>query len=167
MTLPFCHEETVTVCVNFFLCVTPLGDVFEKLWTGAAHSGASGHRGGELRRANGSRGKKLCVWPIRKGLLCAVIRTHILLLTFQMFQSNFIFPHIILCIKRYVYFYIVLIVLEYCLKCHWPGFIFSVQRWSDYVERYLNPDSTTPELREHLAQKPVFLPRCVIATLKE
>ncbi|XP_047452425.1 SIN3 transcription regulator family member Aa isoform X2 [Mugil cephalus] len=33
------------------------------------------------------------------------------------------------------------------------------ERWSDYVERYLNPDSTTPELREHLAQKPVFLPR--------
>uniref|UniRef100_A0A669DBY9 Paired amphipathic helix protein Sin3a n=1 Tax=Oreochromis niloticus TaxID=8128 RepID=A0A669DBY9_ORENI len=32
-------------------------------------------------------------------------------------------------------------------------------RWSDYVGRYLNPDSTTPELREHLAQKPVFLPR--------
>lgn len=35
------------------------------------------------------------------------------------------------------------------------------QRWSDYVGRYLNPDSTTPELREHLAQKPVFLPRWV------
>ncbi|XP_056272321.1 SIN3 transcription regulator family member Aa isoform X2 [Pseudoliparis swirei] len=33
------------------------------------------------------------------------------------------------------------------------------ERWSDYVDRYLNPDSTTPELREHLAQKPVFLPR--------
>ncbi|KAF7214673.1 paired amphipathic helix protein Sin3a isoform X1 [Nothobranchius furzeri] len=33
------------------------------------------------------------------------------------------------------------------------------ERWSDYVCRYLNPDSTTPELREHLAQKPVFLPR--------
>uniref|UniRef100_A0AAQ4NXX2 Paired amphipathic helix protein Sin3a n=1 Tax=Gasterosteus aculeatus aculeatus TaxID=481459 RepID=A0AAQ4NXX2_GASAC len=33
------------------------------------------------------------------------------------------------------------------------------ERWSDYVGRYLNPDSTTPELREHLAQKPVFLPR--------
>uniref|UniRef100_A0A8C9U0E9 Paired amphipathic helix protein Sin3a n=1 Tax=Scleropages formosus TaxID=113540 RepID=A0A8C9U0E9_SCLFO len=28
-----------------------------------------------------------------------------------------------------------------------------------YVERYLNSDSTSPELREHLAQKPVFLPR--------
>lgn len=36
---------------------------------------------------------------------------------------------------------------------------FYIQRWSDYVGRYLNPDSTTPELREHLAQKPVFLPR--------
>ena len=34
-----------------------------------------------------------------------------------------------------------------------------LQRWSDYVGRYLNPDSTTPELREHLAQKPVFLTR--------
>uniref|UniRef100_A0A8C9VDV6 Paired amphipathic helix protein Sin3a n=1 Tax=Scleropages formosus TaxID=113540 RepID=A0A8C9VDV6_SCLFO len=33
------------------------------------------------------------------------------------------------------------------------------ERWSDYVERYLNSDSTSPELREHLAQKPVFLPR--------
>lgn len=33
------------------------------------------------------------------------------------------------------------------------------QRWSDYVERYVNSDSTSPELREHLAQKPVFLPR--------
>uniref|UniRef100_A0A6Q2WW69 Paired amphipathic helix protein Sin3a n=1 Tax=Esox lucius TaxID=8010 RepID=A0A6Q2WW69_ESOLU len=32
-------------------------------------------------------------------------------------------------------------------------------RWSDYVGRYLNSDSTSPELREHLAQKPVFLPR--------
>uniref|UniRef100_A0A4W5PYV3 Paired amphipathic helix protein Sin3a n=1 Tax=Hucho hucho TaxID=62062 RepID=A0A4W5PYV3_9TELE len=34
-----------------------------------------------------------------------------------------------------------------------------VERWSDYVDRYLNSDSTSPELREHLAQKPVFLPR--------
>ncbi|XP_012670299.1 paired amphipathic helix protein Sin3a [Clupea harengus] len=33
------------------------------------------------------------------------------------------------------------------------------ERWSDYVDRYLNSDSTSPELREHLAQKPVFLPR--------
>ncbi|XP_077953566.1 paired amphipathic helix protein Sin3a-like isoform X2 [Gasterosteus aculeatus] len=33
------------------------------------------------------------------------------------------------------------------------------EHWSDYVGRYLNPDSTSPELREHLAQKPVFLPR--------
>lgn len=38
-------------------------------------------------------------------------------------------------------------------------FLLCLQRWSDYVGRYLNPDSTTPELREHLAQKPVFLPR--------
>uniref|UniRef100_A0A8B9KCR4 Paired amphipathic helix protein Sin3a n=1 Tax=Astyanax mexicanus TaxID=7994 RepID=A0A8B9KCR4_ASTMX len=28
------------------------------------------------------------------------------------------------------------------------------QRWSDYVGRYLTPDVTSPELREHLAQKP-------------
>lgn len=33
------------------------------------------------------------------------------------------------------------------------------QKWSDYVGRYLNSDSSSPELREHLAQKPVFLPR--------
>ncbi|KAL4622772.1 paired amphipathic helix protein Sin3a-like isoform X1 [Arapaima gigas] len=33
------------------------------------------------------------------------------------------------------------------------------ERWSDYVGRYLNLDSTSPELREHLAEKPVFLPR--------
>uniref|UniRef100_A0A8C5HQG7 Paired amphipathic helix protein Sin3a n=1 Tax=Gouania willdenowi TaxID=441366 RepID=A0A8C5HQG7_GOUWI len=32
-------------------------------------------------------------------------------------------------------------------------------RWSDYMGRYLNSDSTSPELREHLTQKPVFLPR--------
>lgn len=45
-----------------------------------------------------------------------------------------------------------------CLK-PFIAFVLCVQRWSDYVGRYLNPDSTTPELREHLAQKPVFLPR--------
>uniref|UniRef100_A0A8B9K8Q0 Paired amphipathic helix protein Sin3a n=1 Tax=Astyanax mexicanus TaxID=7994 RepID=A0A8B9K8Q0_ASTMX len=28
------------------------------------------------------------------------------------------------------------------------------ERWSDYVGRYLTPDVTSPELREHLAQKP-------------
>ncbi|XP_060770363.1 SIN3 transcription regulator family member Aa isoform X1 [Neoarius graeffei] len=33
------------------------------------------------------------------------------------------------------------------------------ERWSDYVGRYLSTDVTSPELREHLAQKPVFLPR--------
>ncbi|XP_049923786.1 paired amphipathic helix protein Sin3a-like [Epinephelus moara] len=33
------------------------------------------------------------------------------------------------------------------------------ERWSDYVGRYLNSDSASPELREHLSQKPVFLPR--------
>uniref|UniRef100_A0A8C7Z7D2 Paired amphipathic helix protein Sin3a n=1 Tax=Oryzias sinensis TaxID=183150 RepID=A0A8C7Z7D2_9TELE len=31
--------------------------------------------------------------------------------------------------------------------------------WSDYMGRYLTSDSASPELREHLAQKPVFLPR--------
>lgn len=38
-------------------------------------------------------------------------------------------------------------------------FWFFKQRWCDYVGRYLNSDSASPELREHLAQKPVFLPR--------
>ncbi|GCC33566.1 SIN3 transcription regulator family member Aa isoform X1 [Chiloscyllium punctatum] len=33
------------------------------------------------------------------------------------------------------------------------------ERWSDFLDRYMNSDSTSPELREHLAQKPVFLPR--------
>ncbi|XP_057693944.1 paired amphipathic helix protein Sin3a-like [Corythoichthys intestinalis] len=33
------------------------------------------------------------------------------------------------------------------------------ERWPDYVGRYPNSDSTSTELREHLAQKPVFLPR--------
>uniref|UniRef100_A0A8C6LRI4 Paired amphipathic helix protein Sin3a n=1 Tax=Nothobranchius furzeri TaxID=105023 RepID=A0A8C6LRI4_NOTFU len=33
------------------------------------------------------------------------------------------------------------------------------EKWSDYVSRYLTSDSASPELREHLAQKPVFLPR--------
>lgn len=33
------------------------------------------------------------------------------------------------------------------------------ERWSDYVDRYLNSDSASPELREHLSHKPVFLPR--------
>uniref|UniRef100_A0A8B9JEA6 SIN3 transcription regulator family member Ab n=1 Tax=Astyanax mexicanus TaxID=7994 RepID=A0A8B9JEA6_ASTMX len=33
------------------------------------------------------------------------------------------------------------------------------ERWSDYVERYLNTDAASMELREHLSQKPVFLPR--------
>ncbi|XP_053721872.1 paired amphipathic helix protein Sin3a-like [Synchiropus splendidus] len=33
------------------------------------------------------------------------------------------------------------------------------ERWLDYMERYLNTDSASPELRDHLAQKPVFLPR--------
>uniref|UniRef100_A0A673J4L2 Paired amphipathic helix protein Sin3a n=1 Tax=Sinocyclocheilus rhinocerous TaxID=307959 RepID=A0A673J4L2_9TELE len=31
--------------------------------------------------------------------------------------------------------------------------------WSDYVVRYLSADFTSPDLKEHLSQKPVFLPR--------
>lgn len=34
-----------------------------------------------------------------------------------------------------------------------------LQRWQDYVESYVNADSASPELREQLSQKPVFLPR--------
>ncbi|XP_052006137.1 paired amphipathic helix protein Sin3a-like isoform X1 [Xyrauchen texanus] len=33
------------------------------------------------------------------------------------------------------------------------------ERWPDYVARYLNTSSASPGLREHLSQKPVFLPR--------
>lgn len=45
------------------------------------------------------------------------------------------------------------------------SYVVVLQRWSDYVGRYLNADSTTPELREHLAQKPVFLPRSVLISV--
>ncbi|XP_050955909.1 SIN3 transcription regulator family member Aa isoform X1 [Labeo rohita] len=34
-----------------------------------------------------------------------------------------------------------------------------IERWSDYVVRYLSTDFTSPDLRDHLSQKPVFLPR--------
>ncbi|XP_062846055.1 paired amphipathic helix protein Sin3a [Trichomycterus rosablanca] len=34
-----------------------------------------------------------------------------------------------------------------------------LERWSDYVDRYLSSDSASLELREQLSQKPVFLPR--------
>lgn len=51
-----------------------------------------------------------------------------------------------------------------CVKCFFI-LVLCLQRWSDYVGRYLNPDSTTPELREHLAQKPVFLPRQVVPSV--
>ncbi|XP_067235287.1 SIN3 transcription regulator family member Aa [Chanodichthys erythropterus] len=34
-----------------------------------------------------------------------------------------------------------------------------IERWSDYVMRYLSADFTSPDLRDHLSQKPVFLPR--------
>uniref|UniRef100_A0A674NG94 Paired amphipathic helix protein Sin3a n=1 Tax=Takifugu rubripes TaxID=31033 RepID=A0A674NG94_TAKRU len=33
------------------------------------------------------------------------------------------------------------------------------ERWSEYLGRFLNSDSASMELREHLSQKPVFLPR--------
>ncbi|XP_052399874.1 paired amphipathic helix protein Sin3a [Carassius gibelio] len=33
------------------------------------------------------------------------------------------------------------------------------ERWSDYVMRYLSADFTSPDVRDHLSQKPVFLPR--------
>uniref|UniRef100_UPI0035901EA7 paired amphipathic helix protein Sin3a isoform X2 n=1 Tax=Myxine glutinosa TaxID=7769 RepID=UPI0035901EA7 len=33
------------------------------------------------------------------------------------------------------------------------------QRWTNYIERYAGSDLTSPELREHLSHKPVFLPR--------
>lgn len=47
-----------------------------------------------------------------------------------------------------------------CWMCSTSLFsVLSPQRWSDYVGRYLNSDSASPELRDHLAQKPVFLPR--------
>lgn len=53
---------------------------------------------------------------------------------------------------------VVFIAAHLRFKCIFVLFL-CLQRWSDYVGRYLNPDSTTPELREHLSQKPVFLPR--------
>ncbi|XP_052453133.1 paired amphipathic helix protein Sin3a [Carassius gibelio] len=34
-----------------------------------------------------------------------------------------------------------------------------IERWSDYVARYLSTDFSSPDLRDHLSQKPVFLPR--------
>ncbi|XP_073724591.1 SIN3 transcription regulator family member Aa [Misgurnus anguillicaudatus] len=34
-----------------------------------------------------------------------------------------------------------------------------IERWSDYVMRYLSADFSSPDLRDHLTQKPVFLPR--------
>uniref|UniRef100_A0A673JEM8 Paired amphipathic helix protein Sin3a n=1 Tax=Sinocyclocheilus rhinocerous TaxID=307959 RepID=A0A673JEM8_9TELE len=34
-----------------------------------------------------------------------------------------------------------------------------IECWSDYVVRYLSADFTSPDLKEHLSQKPVFLPR--------
>ncbi|KTF85820.1 hypothetical protein cypCar_00004661 [Cyprinus carpio] len=34
-----------------------------------------------------------------------------------------------------------------------------IERWSDYVARYLSADFISPDLRDHLSQKPVFLPR--------
>uniref|UniRef100_A0A8C1ZUU4 Paired amphipathic helix protein Sin3a n=1 Tax=Cyprinus carpio TaxID=7962 RepID=A0A8C1ZUU4_CYPCA len=34
-----------------------------------------------------------------------------------------------------------------------------IERWSDYVARYLSAEFISPDLRDHLSQKPVFLPR--------
>ncbi|XP_056595633.1 LOW QUALITY PROTEIN: SIN3 transcription regulator family member Aa [Triplophysa dalaica] len=34
-----------------------------------------------------------------------------------------------------------------------------IECWSDYVMRYLSSDFISPDVRDHLAQKPVFLPR--------
>ncbi|XP_065147521.1 SIN3 transcription regulator family member Aa [Paramisgurnus dabryanus] len=34
-----------------------------------------------------------------------------------------------------------------------------IERWSDYVMRYLSADFSSPDLKDHLTQKPVFLPR--------
>ncbi len=35
-----------------------------------------------------------------------------------------------------------------------------VERWSEYVEKYIaNDDTITRELKEQLTKKPVFLPR--------
>ncbi len=37
-----------------------------------------------------------------------------------------------------------------------------VERWSEYVEKYIaNDDTITEELKEQLTKKPVFLPRYV------
>lgn len=34
-----------------------------------------------------------------------------------------------------------------------------VERWSEYVEKYVSSDMVPSDLRQHLAKKPVFLPR--------
>ncbi|XP_033099647.1 paired amphipathic helix protein Sin3a-like isoform X2 [Anneissia japonica] len=39
-----------------------------------------------------------------------------------------------------------------------------VEKWSDYVEKYVNTETTSTELREQLAKKPVFLPRNIRQT---
>jgi paired amphipathic helix protein Sin3a len=37
-----------------------------------------------------------------------------------------------------------------------------VEKWSEYVEKYIaNDDTVTEELKERLTKKPVFLPRSV------
>lgn len=60
----------------------------------------------------------------------------------------------------FFYFYFFLMI---CLKFEKLTQTFSaadfLQRWQDYVESYVNADSASPELREQLSQKPVFLPR--------
>ena len=34
-----------------------------------------------------------------------------------------------------------------------------VEKWSDYVEKFVSREETSAELRDQLAKKPVFLPR--------
>lgn len=39
-----------------------------------------------------------------------------------------------------------------------------VDKWVDYVEKFVLSESISPELRDQLTKKPVFLPRLVIHT---
>ena len=34
-----------------------------------------------------------------------------------------------------------------------------VEKWSEYVEKYIANETVSEELKEHLSKKPVFLPR--------
>ena len=37
-----------------------------------------------------------------------------------------------------------------------------VEKWSEYVEKYISSDIIPAEMRDHLSRKPVFLPRWVL-----